>query len=423
MPAGEAIAALLPIPVKLPDEGGETEEAVRVGKEQQANGREQQGGSRNFQRYKGLLPFRRSFANSIRDARCLRNRQSLQTGSSVFFRAGEKCEFPVFIHSFRYHEGNFRKTWLDSSVFAITNAAPRGGGNERSMSNSLKIAIPKGSLQEPTIELFAKAGYEIYVSSRGYRPASNDSELDIYLIRAQEIGRYLGQGFIDCGITGLDWASEGGAELEDLAELPYSRATVKPTRWVLVVPEDSPIQKPQDLEGKRIATEGVGITQRYLDKLGIKAEVEFSWGATEVKVPDLVDAIVDVTETGSSLKANRLRIVDTLLTSFPHFYANPKAAQDAWKREKMERIVLLLKSAIAARDKVGLKMNLPADRLQELLSKLPSLRRPTVSQLSEDGWVAVETVIDEVLVRDMIPDLKKLGAEGIIEYALNKLVP
>lgn len=290
------------------------------------------------------------------------------------------------------------------------------------MSNSLKIAIPKGSLQEPTIELLSKAGYEVYVSSRGYRPASNDPELDIYLIRAQEIGRYLGQGFIDCGITGLDWASEGGADLVDFAELPYSRATARPTRWVLVVPEDSPIQKPEDLEGKRIATEGVGITQRYLDEKGIKAEVEFSWGATEVKVPDLVDAIVDVTETGSSLKANRLRIVDTLLVSFPHFYSNQAAAADPWKREKMERISMLLKAALAARDKVGLKMNLPSDKLDELLKRLPSLRRPTVSRLSEEGWVAVETVIDEVLVRDMIPDLKLLGAEGIIEYPLNKIV-
>ena len=274
------------------------------------------------------------------------------------------------------------------------------------MSNSLKSAIPKGSLQEPTVELFRKAGYEIYVSSRGLRPASNDAELDIYLIRAQEIGRYLAQGFIDCGITGLDWASEGGEELVDFAELPYSRASVNPTRWVLVVPEDSPIKTPQDLEGKRIATEGVGITQRYLDKLGIKAEVEFSWGATEVKVPDLVDAIVD-----------------TLLVSFPHFYSNPTAAADPWKRAKMDKISMLLKAALCARDKVGLKMNLPADRLPELLAKLPSLRRPTVSHLSEEGWVAVETVIDEVLVRDMIPDLKNLGAEGIIEYPLNKLVP
>lgn len=287
----------------------------------------------------------------------------------------------------------------------------------------LKLAIPKGSLEAPTIDLLAKAGYEVYVSSRGLRPGSNDPELDLYLIRAQEIGRYLGQGFIDCGITGYDWAYENGVDLVDLAELPYSRATVRPTKWVLVVPEDSPIRTPEDLEGKRIATEGVGITERYLAEKGIKAEVEFSWGATEVKVPDLVDAIVDVTETGSSIKANRLRIVDTLLTSFPHFYANPAAAADPWKREKMDRIALLLKAALNARGKVGLKMNLPEDRLAELLEKLPSLRRPTVSHLSESGWLAIETVIDEVVVRDIIPQLTTLGAEGIIEYPLNKLVP
>lgn len=288
---------------------------------------------------------------------------------------------------------------------------------------TLKIAIPKGSLEAPTIELLSKAGYEIYVSSRGLRPASNDPELDVYLIRAQEVGRYIGQGFLDCGITGYDWAYENGVELVDLAELPYSRATARPTKWVLVVPEDSPIQKPEDLEGKRIATEGVGITQRYLAERGIKAEVEFSWGATEVKVPDLVDAIVDVTETGSSIKANRLRIVDTLLTSFPHFYASPAAAEDPWKREKMDQIALLLKAALGARGKVGLKMNLPQPRLDELLKLLPSLRRPTISQLAEEGWVAVETIIDETVVRDMIPALKRLGAEGIIEYPLNKIVP
>ena len=290
-------------------------------------------------------------------------------------------------------------------------------------SRTLKVAIPKGSLQEPTIELLAKAGYEIYVSSRGLRPSSNDPELDLYLIRAQEIGRYLGQGFIDCGITGYDWAYENGVDLVDLGELAYSRATTRPTRWVLVVPEDSPIRKPEDLEGKRIATEGVGITERYLKERGIKADVEFSWGATEVKVPDLVDAIVDVTETGDSIKANRLRIVDTLLTSFPHFYASPAAAADPWKKEKMDCIALLLKAALCARGKVGLKMNFPVARLPELIEKLPSLRRPTISQLSEEGWVAVETVIDEIIVRDIIPELKRLGAEGIIEYPLNKIVP
>ncbi len=290
-------------------------------------------------------------------------------------------------------------------------------------SNTLRFAIPKGSLEGPTIELLAKAGYEVYSSSRGLRPGSNDPELDLYLIRAQEIGRYLGQGFLDCGITGYDWAYESGVDLVDLAELKYSRATTRPTRWVLVVPENSPIQKVEDLQGKRIATEGVGITQRYLKERGIEAEVEFSWGATEVKVPDLVDAIVDVTETGASIAANRLRIVDTLLTSFPHFYANPSAFADPWKRDKMERIALLLRGALNARGKVGLKMNLPSDKLSELIEKLPSLRRPTVSYLSEEGWVAVETVIDEIIVRDMIPDLKRLGAEGIIEYSLNKIVP
>ncbi len=287
---------------------------------------------------------------------------------------------------------------------------------------TLRIAIPKGSLQDSTLDLLKKAGYTVYLSSRGYRPASDDPELDFYVIRAQEIGRYIGQGFIDCGITGYDWVYENGVDLLDLAELPYSRATARPTRWVLVVPENSPIRTPADLEGKRIATEGVGITQRYLDAHGIKAEVEFSWGATEVKVPDLVDAIVDVTETGSSIKANNLRIVDTLLTSFPHFYANKVSAADPWKREKMDRLALLLKAALEARDKVGLKMNLPRSSLDAVLEKLPSLRRPTISPLSDDAWVAVETIIDETVVRDIIPALKALGAEGIIEYPLNKIV-
>lgn len=293
---------------------------------------------------------------------------------------------------------------------------------EEQSSRSLKLAIPKGSLEKPTLDLLEKAGFNIYVSSRGLRPTSDDSELDLFLIRAQEVGRYIGQGFLDCGITGLDWATEAGSELVDLAELPYSRATVRPTQWVLVVPEDSPIQKPEDLEGKRIATEGVGITARYLAEKGIKADVEFSWGATEVKVPDLVDAIVDVTETGSSIRANKLRIVDTLLTSFPHFYASPEAAADEWKRAKMERICLMLKASLDARDKVGLKMNLPSSQLDPVLERLPSLRRATVSQLAEEGWVAVEVVIEEKVVRHIIPELKALGAEGIIEYPLNKLV-
>ena len=243
------------------------------------------------------------------------------------------------------------------------------------------------------------------------------------MIRAQEIGAYIRDGFLDCGITGYDWVYENRAELEDLAELPYSRASVRPTRWVLVVPEDSPVKTVEDLQGKRIATEAVGITRRYLDSKGVQADIEFSWGATEVKVPDLVDAIVDVTETGSSLRANKLRIVDELLVSFPHFWASKEAFADEWKRQKMERMVLMIKAALAARDKVGLKLNLPAENLPKVLERLPSLRRPTVSSLTEDGWVALEIIVEENKVRHLIPDLKELGAEGIIEYPLNKLVP
>lgn len=290
------------------------------------------------------------------------------------------------------------------------------------MVNSLKIALPKGSLQDPTLRLLEKAGYNIYTSDRGLRPSSDDDGLDIYMIRAQEIARYIDQGFIDCGITGLDWAYGHDVDLVDLAELPYSRATTRPTRWVLVVPEDSPIKTVEDLEGKHIATEGLEITNRYLAEKGVTANVEFSWGATEVKVPDLVDAIVDVTETGSSLRANKLRVVDELLSSFPHFYASKDAFADDWKRAKMERMVMMIKGALEARDKVGLKANLPEANLDAVLEKLPSLRRPTVSRLAEEGWVAIETIICESIARSIIPDLKELGAEGIIEYPLNKIV-
>ena len=270
--------------------------------------------------------------------------------------------------------------------------------------------------------MFRNAGYNIYISSRGYRPTSDDDSLDLFLIRAQEIGRYVHEGFIDCGITGKDWIYENKAEVEVLADLPYSKATSKPTRWVLVVPEDSPVQRAEDLQGKRIATEGVGITERWLAEKGIQAKVEFSWGATEVKVPELVDAIVDITETGSSLRANNLRIVDTLMYSYPQFIANRETMNDPWKRSKLEDMVMLLKGALEARHKVGLKMNLPKIALDQMAACLPSLRRPTVSPLMEEGWVAVETVIDEHIVRDIIPQLKSLGAEGIIEYPLSKLV-
>ncbi len=286
----------------------------------------------------------------------------------------------------------------------------------------IKIGLPKGSLSEPTLDLFAKAGYQIHGASRSYKPSIDDPEMAIRLIRAQEIGRYVDEGFLDCGITGKDWIAENGAEVEVVCDLHYSKATANPTRWVLVVPNDSPIKTVQDLEGKRIAAEATGLVERYLKEKGVNAKVEFSWGATEVKVPDLVDAIVDITETGSSLRANNLRIVDTLMESYPQLVANRDAWADAWKREKIERLAVLLQSALMARDMVGLKMNLPENQLQNVLDCLPSLRQPTISHLTSQGWVAVETVADEKTVRDLIPQLKALGAEGIIEYPLNKVV-
>ena len=289
-------------------------------------------------------------------------------------------------------------------------------------SQSLILGLPKGSLQNATLDLFEKAGWNIYVSSRSYKPTSDDKELELRLIRAQEIGRYVDHGFLDCGITGKDWIAENRADVEVICDLAYSRASTNPTRWVLVVPEDSPIQTVQDLEGKRIATESVGLTNDFLKSKGVNAEVEFSWGATEVKVPELVDAIVDVTETGSSLRANKLRIIDTLMESFPQFVANRNAYKDEWKRQKLERIGMLLKAAQAARDVVGLKMNVTSEDLDKLLEKLPALRNPTVSKLADDNWVAIETVLEESVVRTLIPELKSLGAEGIIEYPLNKLV-
>jgi ATP phosphoribosyltransferase len=289
-------------------------------------------------------------------------------------------------------------------------------------SSTLRLGLPKGSLQEPTLDLFRRAGYDIVVSSRSYRPTVNDSELELRLLRAQEIGRYVDQGYLDCGITGIDWIVENGADLDCICDLRYSKATSNPTRWVLVVPEESPVRTVQDLQGKRIATEAIGLTQKYLAKHGVTADVEFSWGATEVKVPELVDAIVDITETGSSLRANKLRIVDTLMESYPRLAANKAAAADPWKRRKMERLSVLLKGALEGRHKVGLKMNVPQSSLDAVVKQLPSERAPTVSPLSCGEWVAVETVIDETVVREMIPDLKALGAEGIVEYPLNKVV-
>lgn len=286
----------------------------------------------------------------------------------------------------------------------------------------LTLGLPSGSLFDSTIDLFAKAGFAISGAKRSYRPSIDDPEIEIRLLRAQEISRYVEGGFLDCGITGKDWIAENQSDVEVLAELPYSKVSANPTRWVLVVPEDSPIQKAEDLAGKRIATEAVGLTRQFFEARGIHVDVEFSWGATEVKVPDLVDAIVDITETGSSLRANKLRIVDTLMESYPVFVANRTAGSEPWKRRKAENLVLLLKGALAARSLVGLKMNLPASARENLLETLPALRNPTVSPLAQDGWVAVETVIDEKTVREIIPKLKLLGAEGIIEYPLNKVV-
>lgn len=288
--------------------------------------------------------------------------------------------------------------------------------------NILRIGLPKGSLQDPTLDLFKRAGYNVIVNSRSYRPSVDDAELEIRLLRAQEIGRYVDHGFLDCGITGRDWIVENQADVEVICDLRYSKATSQPTRWVLVVPEDSPIKSVQDLQGKRIATEAIGLTKAYLEKNGVEAEVEFSWGATEVKVPELVDAIVDITETGSSLRANKLRIVDTLMESYPQFVSSKPAFVDGWKREKMQRLTLLLLGALEARYKVGLKMNVREKDLPKLTESLPSLRRPSISRLTDPAWVAIETVIDEAVVREIIPQLKSLGAEGIIEYPLNKVV-
>ena len=288
----------------------------------------------------------------------------------------------------------------------------------------LRLGLPKGSLQDATIEKFAKAGWNISVSSRSYEPYVDDPELQIRLIRAQEIGRYVAHGYLDAGLTGFDWIEENGVtdQVQKIGDFIFSKSTRQPTRWVLAVPEESPIKTVKDLEGKRIATEVVGMTERYLKKHGVTAEIEFSWGATEVKARELVDAIVDVTETGSSLRANKLRIVDTLLTSTPWLIANKESWQDPWKKKKIETIAMLLNGAIEAEIKVGLKMNIRQEDLPKLLQSLPALRNPTVSSLSQPGWIAVETIIDEPIVRELLPQLKAAGAEGIIEYPLNKVV-
>lgn len=290
--------------------------------------------------------------------------------------------------------------------------------------NILKLGLPSGSLKDSTFDLFERAGYKIRLSSRSYTPEINDPELDGLMFRAQEIAQYVARGVVDVGMTGKDWIVENDADVVEVDELVYSKATSRPVRWVVAVPEESPIQTIQDLQGKRIATELVGGTRRYLADRGVEAEVEFSWGTTEVKarIPGLVDAIVELTETGSSLRANRLRIVDTICESTTRFIANRAAWEDPWKREKAENLLILLKGALEAEAKVGLKMNVPRARLDEVIATLPALHTPTISNQKDEAWVALEVIADEQEVRDMIPQLKRVGAEGIIEYPLNKVI-
>jgi ATP phosphoribosyltransferase len=288
--------------------------------------------------------------------------------------------------------------------------------------NCLKLGIPKGSLQEATLELFARAGWKISIGARSYVPTIDDAEIECLMVRAQEMARYVETGALDAGITGHDWVVETGAVVEELSELVYAKQRLARVRWVLAVPEDSPIREPRDVAGKTIATEVVNITQSYLARHGVTARVEFSWGATEVKVPQLADAIVEVTETGSSLRANRLRIVDTVLESATVFIMNKQAAADSWKREKAENLILMLQGAIAAASKVGLLLNVHRDDLPGVLEALPALKKPTISALSDPDWVAVNTIIEEAVVRQILPKLKAAKAQGIVEYPLNKIV-
>ncbi len=286
----------------------------------------------------------------------------------------------------------------------------------------LKLGLPKGSLEKSTFEMFEKAGYKINVSSRSYSPDIDDEEIECMLIRAQEMARYVSEHVLDCGLTGYDWVVESGADVIEVAELIYGKVKRIPLQWVLAVPEDSEIKSPKHLVGKRIATEAVGITNRYLQEHGVDAIVEFSWGATEAKPPVLADAIVEITETGSSLKANKLRIVDTLCVSTTRFITNGTAWADDFKRKKMEHLALLLKSVLAAENRVGIMLNVEKKNIPKILELLPALKKPTISTLVDDNWAALNTVIDEHVVRELIPKLKSGGAEGIIEYSLNKLV-
>ncbi|HAA75401.1 TPA: ATP phosphoribosyltransferase [Candidatus Latescibacteria bacterium] len=289
---------------------------------------------------------------------------------------------------------------------------------------SLKVGLPSGSLQDSTIGLFARAGYRIRVNPRSYVPSIDDPELEGLLLRAQEMARYVARGVLDIGLTGLDWVMDNEADVVEIAELAYSKTTARPARWVVAVPEESPIQSIADLEGKRVATELVNVTRKWLFDQNVEAEVEYSFGSTEAKVKQsgMVDAIVEITETGSSLRANRLRVIDTMLETTARLIMNKEAYEDTWKREKTSRIATLLVGAFQAEDKVGLKMNLRRDNLGKVVSQLPALNNPTISNLLDDEWVAIEVIVDESTVRDIIPNLMDAGAEGIIEYPLNKVI-
>jgi len=289
--------------------------------------------------------------------------------------------------------------------------------------NVLSIGLPKGSLEDSTLNLFRKAGFTITVGSRSYIPSIDDEELSGLLIRAQEMARYVQDGILDVGLTGRDWVLEQNARVKEVCTLLYAKGGLRPVRWVVAVPNESPIRRIEDLQGKRVATELVQYTRRFLKERGIEALVEFSWGATEVKPPRLADAIVELTETGSSLRANNLRIVETILESTTVLIANREAWKDPWKRRKIENIAMLLAGALAAQEKVGLKMNVPRKELDRVLKVLPAMQNPTISSLSEAGWFSLEVIVDEKTVRELIPVLKKNGASGIVEYPLNKVIP
>ena len=289
-------------------------------------------------------------------------------------------------------------------------------------SNILKLGIPKGSLEEATVNLFGKAGYNIKIKSRSYFPSIDDNEIECMLIRAQEIARYVQNGVLDAGLTGKDWIQENRADVIEIADLVYSKTSSRPVRWVLAVPNESPIQSVKDLQGKRIATEAVNMTVDYLKKHGVTADVEFSWGATEVKPPKLVDAIVEITETGSSLRANNLRIIETLMESNTKFVMNKEAYDNPWKKQKVERLVLMLQSAMAANGQVGLMMNVPKNRLDEVMKILPEGKKPTIAELTDSNWMDLTVILEERLVREIAPDLKAIGVEDIVEYSINKII-